>query len=466
MEEVEKYEKSDKSSSNESSGDEGEGYRRDLEREKPGLPFAPARQHSNIGGGIPEEHGRSTQEDRQLRSAHSNTTNGRNTAGDRQLRSAQSNISRSGRNVYDERQLRSAHSNVTRDGDLPLPQRPQRLHANSSVTVTSSVRERQLEELPRPIDVNCATAEDTGTVASERPPLKRKLTKLANKKSHPLEHIGITLGLPMIALCDLVIPCIIYYTWYLKHRSKWQRDCRDWHNRGESCPIEKPQFDEDIMGTAVAMFGIGELYVLLARVWRLFFRTEQCAPLLSRSRWELDATSWVYLVAMLIALIPFVTGASLVQPELYLYGPSFLMSFLGILMVITTLLPFKIPIGINSHERGTAIRPFVYYAAEDFIAVDGLQDREFRIRYNERYETSKAFRRMFVMLTLWWELGVATYIGCVSAVIWLLPFHIAFGLSLGVLFGYIATWAAGSAVYVNWEMDRQRKMFEEGKLAA
>jgi len=352
--------------------------------------------------------------------------------------------------------------------DMGQPhERPQRPHANSSVvTVTGSPRERQLEEFAWPIDVDCTTAEDIGGVApDEKPQLKRRLTKLANKQSHPLEHIGITLGLPMIVACDLVIPCIIYYIWYLKHRATWRQDCRPWHDRGDSCPIEKKQFDEDIMGTAVAMFGIGELYVLLARVWRLFFHREQCAPLLSRSRWELDATSWVYLVAMLIALIPFVTGASLVLPELYLYGPSCLMAFLGALMVMT-LLPFKIPIGINSHERGSRIRPFIYYAAEDFIAVDGLQDREFRVRYNQRYETSKAFRRMFVLLTLWWELGVVVYIGCVSAVIWLLPFHIAFGLSLGVLFGYIATWAAGSYLYVNWEMNRQRKSFEEGKSGA
>jgi hypothetical protein len=346
----------------------------------------------------------------------------------------------------------------------PPPRRAQLLHANSTVTVTGTARDRQLEDFAWPVDVDCTTAEDQGTAGSEKPQLKRRLTKLANKKSHPLEHLGITLGLPMIVLCDLVIPCIIYYTWYLKHRASWKKDCKTWHDRGDACPIEKPQFDEDIMGTAVAMFGIGELYVLLARVWRLFFRREQCAPLLSRSRWELDATSWVYLVAMLVALIPFVVGASLVIPELYLYGPAFLMAFLGILMVITTLLPFKIPIGINSHGRGSGLRPFIYYAAEDFIAVDGLQDREFRIRYNQRYETSKAFRRMFVLLTLWWELGVATYIGCLSAVIWTLPFHVAFGLSLGLLFGYIATWALGSALYVKWEMDRQRKKFEEEKV--
>ena len=328
------------------------------------------------------------------------------------------------------------------DLEPPPPVRPQRLHANSSVTVTGSAKESQMADMPQ---------------------LKRPLTKLANKKSHPMEHLGITLGVPMIVLCDIVIPCIIYYTWYNKHRARWQNDCREWHDRGDACPIEKPQFNEDIMGYAVVCFGFGELYVLLARVWRLFFRREQCAPLLSRNRWELDATSWVYLVAMLMALVPFVAGASLVIPKLYLYGPAFLMAFLGVLMVITTLHPFNIPIGINSHARGSGLRPFIYYAAEDFIAVDGLQDREFRVRYNERYESSKAFRRMFVWLTLWWELGVVIYIGCLSAVIWLLEFHIAFGLSLGILFGWIVTWAFCSWLYVDWEMNRQRKAYEEGR---
>lgn len=425
MEEVEKT--SSKSSSLSEDGDTEGSYTQETKQERLDRFSAAAWQQSN-GDMLSEEVRNIKPEDSRLRTPDSSGTSG--------------------------------YKPSTPGGRVPKsPRRPV-----TAATVTGTIRDRQLEEFSWPTDVDCTTADDSNTPASEKPQLKRNLTKLANKKSHPLEHIGITLGLPMIALCDLVIPCIIYYQWYLKHRAKWQRDCREWHERGDSCPIEKPQFDEDIMGTAVAMFGIGELYVLLARVWRLFFRREQCAPLLSRSRWELDATSWVYLVAMLIALIPFVTGASLVIPVLYLYGPAFLMAFLGILMVITTLLPFKIPIGINSHERGSGLRPFIYYAAEDFIAVDGLQDREFRIRYNQRYETSKAFRRMFVMLTLWWELGVATYIGCLSAVIWTLPFHIAFGLSLGLLFGYIATWALGTSLYVNWEMNRQRKRFEEGKV--
>lgn len=301
--------------------------------------------------------------------------------------------------------------------------------------------------------------------ADEKPPLTRTYTKLAQKATHPMEHIGITLGLPMIVLFDIIVPCIIYYTWYNSHVSQWNNQCYDQYtSRGQDCPLSRPEFDKDILGYAVISFGIGELYILVVRVWRLFYRREDCAPLLSRNRWELDATSWVYLVAMLCALIPFVVGSTMVIPHLYLYGPAFLMGFLGVLMVVTTLHPFKIPIGINSHARGSGLRPFIYYAAEDFIAVDGLQDRDFRVRYNERYETSKCFRRMFVYLTLWWELGVCTYIGCLSAVIWTLEFHYAFGLSLGILFSYIAVWAAGSYLYVTVEMKRQRRAYEQGKV--
>lgn len=70
---------------------------------------------------------------------------------------------------------------------------------------------------------------------------------------------------------------------------------------------------------------------------------------------------------------------------------------------------------------------------------------------------------MFLYLTIWWIFGVCVYIGAVSAVIWTLEFHIAFGLSLGVLFGYIAVWAGASALYVKWEIAREHKMFDEGK---
>ncbi|EME85708.1 uncharacterized protein MYCFIDRAFT_131941 [Pseudocercospora fijiensis CIRAD86] len=213
------------------------------------------------------------------------------------------------------------------------------------------------------------------------PSLRRRETKLAQKKAHPWQHLGITLGLPMILLFDLVVPCIIYYVWFDHHRRK-------------------------------------------------------------RDRHELEI------------------------PQLYLYSPSFIMAFLGALMVLTTLVPIKIPIGINSHARGSRIRPFIYYAAEDFIAVDGLQDREFRVRYNDRYETNRRFRRFFVYLTLFWIWGVIVYIGCASAIIWNLEFHYAFGLIFGILFTWIFVWAGMTAIWVKREMKAEHEEYEKDEVEA
>lgn len=300
---------------------------------------------------------------------------------------------------------------------------------------------------------------DAGPFADSANLPPRPYEKLAQKNPKPTEHLSITIGPPVILLFDVIVPCIIYYVWFDIHRARWVDQCRPYDNRNETCPIVKPEYDKDILGYAIISFGFGEVYILIARVARLLMHRDLCAPLLSRSKWELDATSWVYGVAMIMALIPFVVGSSLEIPKLYLYSPGFLMSFLAILMLVT-LIPFKIPIGVNSHKRGTSLRPFIYYAAEDFIAVDGLQDREFRVRYNERYDSSKQFRRMFTLLTFWWIAGVAVYLGCLSAVIWTLEFHFAFGLSLGVLFGYIVLWAGASYWYVMFDMGRQRKYYE------
>lgn len=267
----------------------------------------------------------------------------------------------------------------------------------------------------------------------------------------------------MVVLFDLVVPCIVYYVWY-DHRVAERDDaCRRNYAElsGVDCPVPIQQYDREILGWAIASFGLGEVWILAARVWRLFFRREDCAPLLSRSRWELDATSWVYLVAVLLALIPFIVGAELEIPRLYLYSPCFIFVFLGILMVITSFVPITLPVGINSQGRGSRIRPLIYYAAEDFIAVDGLQDREFRVRYNERYEANQMFRKFFFHLTLFWCLGVAVYIACASAIIWKAEFHHAFGLIFGVLFAWIFTWAGVTYVWVQYEMRRENQAFEE-----
>ncbi|KAG4430468.1 hypothetical protein IFR05_014057 [Cadophora sp. M221] len=297
--------------------------------------------------------------------------------------------------------------------------------------------------------------------AATLPPSRPQLERLAQKRPKATDHLSITIGPLMIILFDVVIPIIIYYSWYNSRVRQRNRECRQQNQPIRTCSIPQIEYDEEILGYAVISFGFGELYILVVRVARLLKYRDLCAPLLSRSKWELDATSWVYGVSMICALIPFVVGSTLEIPELYLYSPGFLMAFLGCVMLLS-ICPITLPIGINSHARGSRMRPFIYYAAEDFIAVDGLQDREFRVRYNTRYDNSKAFRRMFTYLTWWWITGVVVYLGCLSAVIWRLHFHYAFGLSLGVLFAYLTIWALASYYFVMWSMHREKMAWERG----
>jgi hypothetical protein len=293
-------------------------------------------------------------------------------------------------------------------------------------------------------------------------PPHRTLERLAQKDVKPMDQISMTLGGPIIIFFDLIVPCIIYYVWLHAARRTWVTTCQENNTPLDQC-ADKPSYNSWILGISVVSFGFGEIYILLVRIIRLVGHRDECAPLLSRHWAELDATSWVYLTSLIIPLIAFVVSTNMpkVVPWLYLYAPGFLMGFLLCLSLVT-LIPFRIPYGINSDPRGSRLKPLVYYAAEDFIAVDGWQGREFRQRFKDRYEASKMFRRFFLWLQVWWCLGASIYVGVLGAIIWNLEFEYAFGVSFGVLFSYITIWASTTFVWVKWEMHREKRAFEEG----
>jgi len=148
-------------------------------------------------------------------------------------------------------------------------------------SVTTATRIQDDEDYP-----NGNVSADAEVRGREAPtPALPAYEKLAQRNPKPTEHLSITLGPPMIILFDIVVPCIIYYVWYDIHRSQWEDDCRTYTARRATCPIEKPEFDDHILGYAVASFGIGELYILIARVARLLRYRDQCAPLLCKC-WE------------------------------------------------------------------------------------------------------------------------------------------------------------------------------------
>ena len=292
------------------------------------------------------------------------------------------------------------------------------------------------------------TATNT-TVYSESKSLTNKNVKLA-------DHISIIVGPPIVLILDLIVPCAIYYGWLHAERKKWRQN-------GEQGP--KPVYDEHVLGLSVVAFGIGELYILLVRIVRLIKDWEGCAPLLSKHRWELDATCWVYGISLFVALIPFLVSTLAkdeVIPWLYIYSPGFLMVFLGLIAIIT-LLPIKIPVRINSDPKGTRLKPIVYYAAEDFISVDNFQGRKFRKRFQQRYDANPKIRAMILHLTLFWIGGICLYLGLIGAIVFNLDFEVAWGLSLGVLFMWILTWAGSTFLWVRRVVEREKNFARQQK---
>lgn len=67
----------------------------------------------------------------------------------------------------------------------------------------------------------------------------------------PRDQISIILGPFFIIFGDLVVPCIVYYAWL------------------GAQPAGAPRYNKDILGFAILPFGLGELYILVVRVWRL-----------------------------------------------------------------------------------------------------------------------------------------------------------------------------------------------------
>lgn len=327
------------------------------------------------------------------------------------------------------------HHNMETDNISPSA--AEGAHRTGAVPATAAMATQQSQ--PAAFRPTSYLFEDPDAMPSIPIPEMQKLTEDVPAK----DQISIILGPFVILLCDLVIPCIIYYSWLGSH------------------PLD-PGYDSDILGYAVISFGLGEAYILVVRVWRLIKYNSECAPMLSKHTWELDATSWIYGSALLAGLIPFVVGSTLAIPELYLYSPGIYMAFLGF-WAFLSLIPFKLPVRVNSEKRGTWMQPLVYYAAEDFFAVDGWQKRDFRVRYRQRYATSIMFRKMIFEITVWWAAGIMVYIGCLSAVIWNNPFHIAFGLSLGVLFSFIILWAICTYVYIQLALEREREWWIRNK---
>lgn len=270
----------------------------------------------------------------------------------------------------------------------------------------------------------------------------------------------IVLGVGLLFFFDVAVPLILYYV--LQYRTGLD--------------------DQDVLGYACLSVGIGELLELPIRAWRLWRRPKTYNGIGCDNRWAFDFLFWWYMIATVIGIVPYAVATSLPSGKplykVFLMVPGMVVGFAS-LVCLASLLPrgrhtrigahdygFRSPVRLSSDPRGTAMKPFVFYVIEDFMAVDCRQGRPWRAACHARYAASEPFRKLMWDLTMFWGVGGCVFTGVLAAFTWATPFSFAYGASFVWLFLWMMLWVGLSLPLVAHSLRAERLWFKEQQLTA
>ncbi|EKG20087.1 hypothetical protein MPH_02586 [Macrophomina phaseolina MS6] len=150
-----------------------------------------------------------------------------------------------------------------------------------------------------------------------------------------------------------------------------------------------------------------------------------------------DWTHWVFLVAILVAVVELVVGNAYPRPIIRLLAmpvPSVLLVFAAeaLMRDLLHLFQRKSPVRISSCPKGAQFRPGIYSILEDIVATDGGGMAAYRERLGARYRSSYRFRHMLRTLSLFWSLGGTVAALGTSSLVW----------TLDVSYAYAVGWVA------------------------
>lgn len=118
---------------------------------------------------------------------------------------------------------------------------------------------------------------------------------------------------------------------------------------------------------------------------------------------------------------------------------SFYIEFLFCGSAILTQLRKPLPFNMSSSEKGTPWRPALVAFIEDAGAIEGQGGVQYRRQVMERYEVSPRFRRMMLVLTWGWGIGMLIIAIISTVLIMVLPENVGFGVGWGRPF----VWSVG-----------------------
>lgn len=106
----------------------------------------------------------------------------------------------------------------------------------------------------------------------------------------------------------------------------------------------------------------------------------------------------------------------------------FIAGGMDIMLTSGYLLRLRLWFPASSIPKGAYYRPGIYSIIEDVVAVDGGGGRAFREAFDRRYQASPEFRKILMLLSLFWSVSGLLVAGAITAVLWTVPPTIAFGI--------------------------------------
>ncbi|KAI9643226.1 hypothetical protein NHQ30_007842 [Ciborinia camelliae] len=106
--------------------------------------------------------------------------------------------------------------------------------------------------------------------------------------------------------------------------------------------------------------------------------------------------------------------------------------FMFIFSAIQTMRKKRLPFNMSSTEKGKIWRPALLAIIEDAGAVEGQGGVVYRSNVMRRYEVSPVFRRMMMVLTWAWGIGLICIAIVSTVIIMTLPENIGFGIGWGL----------------------------------
>ncbi|ATZ49419.1 hypothetical protein BCIN_04g05720 [Botrytis cinerea B05.10] len=158
---------------------------------------------------------------------------------------------------------------------------------------------------------------------------------------------------------------------------------------------------------------------------------------------------------------PWVRLCAMPSPTIcYWFGFMFLFS------AVQTMRKKPLPFNMSSTEKGKLWRPALLAIIEDAGGVEGQGGVVYRSNVLRRYEVSPIFRRMMMVLTWFWGIGLVCIAIISTVIIMTLPENIGFGIGWGLPYCFGFVWVCLTMVFVKMQLRKEKRQWETKEAVA